>query len=151
MKMNGIIIAIICTGLILFAILSFIFKPQLQDYKRLKSQQEYRDSTYLSKNGGTCGYYPPNWDVEKDGKYFTYYLRSWDGGKNWYAIKNDFENNEFIVLGEAEDMYPGLIKYLQAWDNLTEYVEKNGPIDGSDPEGVKILEDAGFTVEKTNK
>jgi len=135
-----------------FSIGSFIFKPKKEEFKRLKSNQEYRDSTYLSKQGGSSLYHPPKWDVKKDGKFFNYRLNSWDGGKNWYVVDYNFDTKEFKILGEVNELYPGLLKHVIGMDNLLKYAEENGPIDGTDPRGIEVLEDVGFTVEKkTNK
>ncbi len=42
----------------------------------------------------------------------------------------------------------GLLKHLEGWDNLTDYVSKNGEIKLDDTVGLKVLEDAGFTIKK---
>ena len=56
-------------------------------------------------------------------KTLNYYLRSFDGGRNWYAIKNtDKDSKDIIILGEVEKVYPGLQKYLMYLDILNREV-----------------------------
>ena len=103
----------------------------------------------LRETGGGILYTPPNWDKEKDGA-FNYNLRSWDSGKTWYAIEYDKELDSpirgFRIIGDVDSLYPGLIEHIQGMRALTDYVEKNGSIDGTDPKGLEALEDAGFEV-----
>lgn len=121
----------------------FIFlKPYYEEYKSMKRTNEYYDSTYLRKQGGTSTY----GDNGFNNKMINYDLRSWDGGKNWYVTEYNFKTNELKIVGESETIYPGLIKHLESWDKLTEYVSKNGPIDPHNVKDIKILKDAGFTV-----
>lgn len=140
----GIIILII--GMCLY---TFV-KPKLDDYKRLKYYFEKMEKTDLRHQGATSLYHPPNWDKEKDGNYFNYDLRSWDAGKNWYAVEVD-DDWGVKILGDAEVLYPNFLKHLDAWDALTNYVKEKGTIDGTDPEGIKVLEKAGFTITKKDE
>jgi len=73
----------------------------------------------------------------------NYKLVSVDGGENYIAI----EPGTGRVLGDAEKVYPGLIKQLESMNALIEHVEKNGPINLSDPKEVSFLTKAGFKVE----
>lgn len=80
-------------------------------------------------------------------------LRSFDGGKNWYAV-NRKEDGSVIIEGPAEELFPGVIARIEAMDKLGEYVKKNGPINLSGKnasEGLNLLNKAGFTVEKSSK
>ena len=131
-------------------IVAAILAPKLRDYERMKERQEDRMKIHLRHQGGSALYYPPNWDKEKDGSHFNYEIRSWDGGMNWYAIDHDFDSKEFKILGDAEELYPGLLEHIIGMDQLTKHVQDNGSIklDGTDPLGVDALENAGFTVKK---
>jgi hypothetical protein len=97
------------------------------DLKRLK---DYRE-TYLVKSGWT----------KKSG---SYQIRSFDKGKNWYAseLKDD---GSVIIVGGAEQIYPGLLSELAGWD----YLSKKAPLnisEGMSQKDIKALEDAGFKV-----
>jgi hypothetical protein len=115
---------------------------QGEETTKLKRDVAYYDSTYLSRQGGTL--------LWGDGKTaVNYNLRSFDGGKTWYAYEYG-KNWELKILGEAETVYPGLMKTLIAWDKIKEHVDKNGPIKMSDltPEFEKTLNDAKITIER---
>lgn len=107
---------------------------------RLSKSVDYLLERYQIKSGGTSLF---------NGKMLNYNLQSFDGGKIWYACEYG-KDWEVIILGKAEEIYPGLVKHLDAWDKLTKYVEKNGAI-GSKPiteEEKQMLKDANFTVEE---
>jgi len=153
----------ISTALTLLFILLFIvgialhalIVPDLQDYKNMKERQEERSKIELSHNGGGCLYFPPDWDKEKDGESFNYNLKSWDGGKVWYAVEYDEDCVDGLwglkILGLAEELYPGLIDHIEGWDNLVEYVSEHGPISINDTTGLNALKKAGFDVIKTDE
>lgn len=133
-----------------FIIFYFVlYKPKVDELKRLQRNQAYIDNTYLRKCGGTSTYQNK---ALYNGKYaLDYDLRSWDGGKNWYAIDYDLKTEEFKILGVADSIYPKLLEHLQALDDLENYAKKNGAIDGTKKEGIEKLEKAGFkVVTKTN-
>jgi len=104
----------------------------------LKRDLSYYQSTYLRKQGGTS-LWPGS-----HGNMFMYDLRSFDGGRSWYAVKS--KDNVLIVLNEAETIYPGLLNSLAALDEVTTKVTANGPLKLSDPNDRKLLEGAGFQV-----
>lgn len=149
------ILPIIIISIILVAVLYYsILKPKLKKNIRIKKNYKYFIKKNKSLQGGTSFYYPPNWDKSIDGDFFNYHLKSFDGGKNWYAINQDklFNNKELIILGTAEDIYPGLLKNLTMWNKLTDYAKNNGHIDPTDKGGREVLEDTGFTVkDKSDK
>ncbi len=123
------------------------YKPMNEKIARLERNKNYVDSTYLRKQGSTSTY--GGGELGKD--FINYDLRSWDGGKNWYAIDKDlpFKQNEVRILGTAEEVYPKLLQHLEAWDKLTEYAQKNGGVkDTKDSIGIELLKGAGFTVTK---
>jgi hypothetical protein len=110
---------------------------QRSDIDKLNSTVSYYNSTFLRHQGYTAF-----------NDYGNYEIQSFDGGLNWYAVQRD--GNAIIIQGLAEDVYPGLTGHIQGIDALFDYVAKNGPI-GSGPitsEALKVLEDAGFSVEQ---
>jgi len=120
----------------------FLYKPLEETNKRIKSTLDFYQETYLQKQGSTTmfgdnGFHNPP---------FQYDLRSWDGGKNWYAVNYDFATRELKVLGEVETIYPGFMKHLDHWDKLTKHVSKNGPLNPTNPVDREVMECAGFTV-----
>lgn len=106
--------------------------------KRDRQALEYYSKTYLHKQGGTTMTSPP---------IPSYDLRSFDGGKNWYAVEST-QSGGVNILGRAEQVYPGLLEHLQGMEELRAHVAKHGPITGLDEEGLKELERVGFTVER---
>jgi len=144
-------VVLFLVGIIIHALVT----PDLRDYKNMKERQEERSKIELSHSGGGVLYLPPNWDKEKDGDSFNYNLRSWDGGKVWYAVEYDKECVDDLwgikIIGRAAELYPGLLEHIEGWDTLLKYVEENGPIGVDDTDGLRALEDAGFTVTKKTK
>ena len=132
-------------GLGVFYVL--VLSPFISNYKGLVNNDKQYTKTYLRKSGGTSLYFPPKWNKIRDGKMFNYYLRSFDGGKNWYAIDEKKLFDEVIVLGLVEHIYPGLMEHLNNFDKLTNHVKENGPM-GLNKKDIEILTDAGFTVSK---
>ncbi len=131
-------VAFVITVLTIFTVMSLWTNIGLQD--KLAKQQRDLDwygTNYLHKQGGTSLWNNTN---------VNYHLRSFDAGKNWYATHTT--NDEVIIDGPAETVYPGLMKTLQDWDNIIKYAEKNGPINPNNPSDAKILEQNGFTIER---
>ena len=123
-----------------------VLKPYYDEYKSMKKDLQYFHNKELRKQGSTTAF----GDKGFDNPAINYDLRSWDGGKNWYLVDNDWEKNEFKVIGNVDSIYPGLLKHLEAWDKMSERVaSKGGPLEISDSTDVKILEEAGFTIIKT--
>jgi len=115
--------------------------------KRLERDNKYMSETYLRKHGGTSTY--GEGEIGKD--FVNYDLRSWDAGKNWYAVDYDFDTETVKIMGEAEEVYPGLLKHLEAWDALTNHVIENGSITLNGDRAQKdaeILNNAGFEIKK---
>jgi len=132
------IVAICMFGFIM--IISFIFwvnNSNLNDeLRRAHRDLDWYGTNYLHKQGGTS-----LWNNQS----ISYHLRSFDGGKNWYATHTT-TNSEVIIDGPAETVYPGLMKTLQDWDNIVSYAEKNGPINPNNPADAQVLEKNGFSV-----
>jgi len=145
--------ALIILFVVLFLVgigLHALIAPDLQDYKKMKERQADKAKIEQRYSGGGVLYLPPNWDKEKDGDSFNYDLRSWDGGKVWYAVEYDKDCVDGLwglkILGRADTLYPGLVEFVVGWNNILQYVKDNGPIGIDDSEGLKVLEESGFTV-----
>ena len=138
----GLYVFLLAIALITMAVICNNYRNK---YHKLQKVIERRDNTELRLQGSTKLY----GDKGFDNPMLNYYLRSWDGGKNWYVIDQEiyFRFGEVKVLGEAETIYPGLIKHLRAWDKLTNYVVKDGPLDPTDIEDLQLMEEAGFKIE----
>lgn len=97
------------------------------------------EEIYQSKVGSTL--------LLGDGKTpLNYNLKTFDGGKSWWSVVYD-DNFKIISIEPAD---PEVVKHHDAMIQLGNYAREHGPINGSDPEGIKVLDAAGFTVE-TNK
>jgi len=128
-----------------------IYKPNKEILNGHEEREKRHNETYLTKTGSTSLYFPPTWSKIRDGKSFNYHLRSFDGGKNWFAIDREKLFDEVFVIGLVEHVYPGLMDYLERMDNLTNHVYEHGSLDITDSEDIKILNDAGFTVSQKSK
>lgn len=78
------------------------------------------------------------------GTNINYDLRTFNSGKTWYAVERDSDWG-LSIIGEAEEIYPGLLDHIKAMDRLTQHVQENGPIGIDD---IQLLEDAGFEVKR---
>lgn len=74
----------------------------------------------------------------------NYNLRTFDGGKTWYAVEIDRDWG-MTILDESNDVYPGLLNHIEAMDKLIEHVKQNGSIGVDD---IQLLKDAGFEVKR---
>lgn len=149
-----ILLAVLCA----FAV-GFYLGPRInktQEQKNVEFRYNELQNTNLQQSGITSLWKPENWPHE----YFSYDIRSWDGGKTWYALETEAPNStglkdeRIIILGEVNKVYPGFVEHNKAWDRLSAYVRENGPIgSGQSAEEIKdILEGTGLKVsETTNK
>ncbi|MBI3075075.1 MAG: hypothetical protein HYY92_02615 [Parcubacteria group bacterium] len=99
------------------------------------SNLDYYEKTMLREQG---------WSQEVG----NYDLRSFDGGKRWYAVESD-EKGGMIIRGVAEDIFPGLLGRLRGMEALSAYVKENGPLTFSGPRATvdrALIEAAGFSV-----
>ena len=131
------IIIVLALGLIAVGLVAH---NTARENKRLRRNADYIAKTYLRKQGVTTLY------PGAKGQNFNYELRSFDAGKTWYAVKYDFEKETVTVLGDAETVYPGLLKHLDAMDALTTYVSKQGTLNLNESLERNLLENAGFQV-----
>jgi len=108
--------------------------------QRLQSELNYYHDTYLRKDGWTS-----LWSGATNG--VRYDIRSFDTGKTWYATHTTI-NDCLIIDGEANKVYPGLMKTLQDWDNIISYAEKNGPINLTNESSLLFLKENGLTIKR---
>jgi len=119
----------------------FVLGMALQRYRSKDDRYElekYR-GTYLKQNGYLEGY----------GQYM---LISLDGGLAWYAY--DIIRGKVVILGAAEEKFPGLLEQLRGLDELTAYVRKHGAVTlsgGHANEEIAILKRAGFEVKRKDE
>ena len=141
----GAVILIVCIlGVILFYV--GWFQPHMEEHNSMKEAIQQHNEMVLCKIGSTVMYFPPWWNKIRDGKSFNYHLKSFDGGKKWYAIDIEKKDEGLVILGLVEHVYPGLIEHLDGMDSLTNHVTENGSLDLTKKEDVEVLTDAGFTV-----
>ncbi len=55
-----------------------------------------------------------------------YQLRSFDGGNHWYAVSPDSDENSVEILGHVEQIYPELLKRIQAQKELQGFMQRKG-------------------------
>lgn len=136
-QLQQIIIAILLLVIVAMGVVLQHFKSNLDSSERNYAQlTKHLDS----KGGGT---------LLLTGEWINYNLKTFDGGRHWYAIKYDDEWG-ITIIGEAEEVYPGLLDHLDAWDSLSKRVAKRGPISLGDitEEDVQALQRLGFGVEQ---
>jgi hypothetical protein len=105
-------------------------------------QYNYYEENYQTKMGSTMM-------LTDKTDWTSYELRTFDGGKNWYAVQSDVSDGSVRVLGDADSIYPGLVRHIDGMEKLQEYVDKNGSLDlsGADSlEQIELLESIGITV-----
>lgn len=108
---------------------------QRRSFARDAQNLAYYEKTYLWKQGAMIGF--GNYD-----------LRSFDGGKQWYAVSRK-DDGAIVILGAAEEIFPGLLASINGMDALVAYARKNGPLTfsgGRAKNDRAFLEAAGFTV-----
>jgi hypothetical protein len=78
----------------------------------------------------------------------SYNLKTFDSGKNWYAVVFDKEWG-MKILGEVEDVYPNLLKHLDAMEIITKRIdngEKFTLTDGLNGKDANLFRDAGISI-----
>lgn len=131
--LEGVIIAILAILVIALSIQAHARKKRGDE---LAESLSYFKGKYLRKQGGTT----------YRGLCLNYELLSFDGGKIWYATDLSFWPDKVVILGKAEDIYPGLLEDLDGFSRLADYVSENGSLDPLNPEHLKLLQKAGITV-----
>ena len=124
---------IVCTAILFMAL-----NKANERADTLERQYELATEHWGSKSGGT---------TLLTGDIINYNLKTFDSGKTWYAVEIDREWG-MTIIGEAEDVYPGLLDHIKAWNALTEYVEQNGPITELSLLEQQLLNDIGLEVKE---
>lgn len=119
---------LLCSTILLVTL--YRVKRDTATIDRLTRQVQSYESLYKVRQGYRMGV----------GKYHL--LRLDDGG--WYARTPD-------GYRPSEQVFPGLVEELEGWDRLSAFVERNGPLDPTNPAHVKLLNGAGITVTLTRK
>lgn len=143
MKIYTLQIILIAIMAISFIGLTMNIVNMKQENSKLRKELDYYEQTYQIKAGGTVLCNDSN-------NWVDYNLRTFDGGKIWYATK--YKDDTLKVLGEANIVYPGLIKCLEAWNKIENYITKNGPITIKQIEQhdsiIMTMKEAGITIVK---
>jgi len=130
MKIEEVIILILATMVLVLGFAGINLNEDLaQSERTLNHTTRHLDS----KGGGT---------KLLTGEWINYNLKTFDSGKHWYATERN-DDGGVIILGTAEEIYPGLLKHLEAWDKLSDPEYKL-----TRSEKIALLRDAGFTVEE---
>ena len=138
--LNSVILTTLAAGVLFF---TFYVVDLKRENTRLREGKDYFNKTYLRKYGATA-----LWDASRE--MVNYDLRSFDGGKMWYAVRCEGEFKDYInVLGHADEVYPGLLQHLAAVEELENDVKNNGSLNLTDPRSISNLAKIGFMV-KTN-
>lgn len=132
-EMNIYLFAVVC--ILIGGIIVYVVQNQVMEDKigKLNERLDWFRTNFLIEQGFT-----------QFNNVGNYRVISVDGGQHWIAMSPD--NNS--VLGDVEKVYPGLMEHIRGLSQLMEYVNKNGPINLSDPRGVEALTNAGFKIEK---
>jgi hypothetical protein len=137
---RGEYVMLLFVGLLILIVLFFVglattTKKELN--KQLEIVKNY-ETTYLTKHGGTR--------LNND-EMLCYNLLSFDGGKIWYAFEYG-KNSEVLIMGTAENVYPGLLAHLDAWDKIRAYMDEHGAInqDSITPELQELMDKAKLKI-----
>jgi len=140
--MNGTLLVVLigCLLISLFGVIKFL--DVKKNSERIEKEITWYKKAIQTKNGWSKGY-------------GSYNIVTFDGGETWYNYKGSVDpeatrNDGFYFLTPTDTV---LVKHINAWDVLTNYVEKNGPIDFSGKDlsveaQKKLLEDAGFEIKE---
>ena len=134
-QLQQIIIAVLLLTIVAMGVVLHHLKSDLNS-----SERNYARLTehWDSKGGGT---------MLLTGEWINYNLKTYDDGAHWYAIEY---NDEWgvVILGEAEEIYPGLLAHIDAWDKITKRVAERGPISLEDitDEDIQALQRIGLEV-----
>ncbi len=118
--------------------LGFFTHVTLVENQRLQRDVNYYRSTYLRMQGCTSLWSGSN------GKMITYDIRSFDGGKKWYAV--EIVNDTIEIKGKVDVVYPGLMDSLKAWDAIVDRAIRYGPLHLSNASDVQVLTNAGVQI-----
>lgn len=132
MNIQEVVILILAVTVLVLGINHINLKGDLAKSERTLS----RVTQHLdSKSGGT---------KLLTGEMINYNLKTFDGGKHWYATEYD-EDWGVIILGEAEEVYPGLLEHIKVMDKIYDRISTNGPLDLSISSDADLYDASGFT------
>ena len=132
MNIHIVVILILAATVLALGLTSVNLKDDLTQSERTLS----RITRHLdSKTGGTS---------LLTGDMISYNLKTFDGGKHWYATEYD-EDWGVIILGEAEEVYPGLLEHIKVMDKIYDRISTNGPLDLSISSDADLYDASGFT------
>jgi len=130
MNIHEVVILVLAATVLVLGLTGVNLKDDLAQSERTLS----RITRHLdSKTGGT---------ILLTGDMISYNLKTFDSGKHWYATEYD-EDWGLIILGEAEEVHPGLLEHIEAMDNIYTWSSVIGT-----PPPVDLLRAVGFTVEE---
>lgn len=127
---------LIVTLFIVTAVAIIAIRTLKEKLKKVERTNEWYSNKYLRKAGFTA--------LWRGSDSLHYDLRSFDGGKTWYAVdyQSTVDSDKVVILGLAEEVYPGLMGSMEAVDRLVEYTKNNGPIGSKmTPELETLIED----------
>lgn len=96
---------------LILSVLYKVLEPMVEDARKVKKLNRFYTRRYKTYKGSTTLWYPEKWE-EPDDVSFKYNLRTFDGGKNWYVVDYERSTNEVKIVGDAEELYPGLVEHL---------------------------------------
>ncbi len=130
MNIHEVVILVLAATVLVLGLTGVNLKDDLAQSERTLS----RITRHLdSKTGGT---------ILLTGDMISYNLKTFDSGKHWYATEYD-EDWGLIILGEAEEVHPGLLEHIEAMDNIYTWSSVIGT-----PPPVDLLRAVGFAVEE---
>lgn len=126
-------------GAIIGVALPNFLQAHFEKISRMKQDLEFYRKTYLYKSGMTT-----MWPGSK-GEALNYELQSFDEGRNWYVMRRDGDNR--YVQGNVENVYPGLMKHLNAVDAVFDRVKERGPLNPTNPTDLEFLKGIGVSIQ----
>ena len=133
-KLMQIIIMVLVAALCITSTLLFQTKTNMR--RNVEIDKEHT-KYWRSLTGATC-LWPGS-----HGKPVSYNLKSWDGGETWVAVEYDKEWR-MKVLGDAEVIFPGLVKNINAVEVLLKAAQNGTPL--TIPKDQKLFKNSGFEV-----
>ena len=117
--MNPMIALVVVIAVLIALCVVFYLKidEQRRSIMSFKSWKRSRELKYQRKQGTT--------KALKDKKEVKYDLRSFDGGKNWYACEESVLNG-LNIIGRADDVYSGIVRHLHSSGSAVENVNIDG-------------------------
>lgn len=128
-----VILIFIMTIITLLYLFKLVLKLKKENFE-LSNDLNFVNKFYLTRQGTTSTY---------SNKPLNYLLKSFDGGMVWYCCEWNDDNDGLNIIGNVDNIYPGLMAHLKGWDELNKYCSSHGPIDPKNltPELKKILTD----------